>query len=108
MKTIHSTALLAALFVVLPAHAASDADVNRMTTYAALLGRAQGCGIETYTWRKGVASWMDRTFDAEIMPSMMEVFAMGFSNEMKAQRAGKTGDLCTNVRRVVMSTAWPE
>lgn len=30
-----------------PADAASDTDIDRMTSYAVILGRAAGCGINT-------------------------------------------------------------
>lgn len=108
MKTTLSAAMLAIFLTSTPAFAGNEVDVDNMTTYAALLGRAEGCGINTYTWRRGVANWMSRRFDAELLPSMMEIFAMGYAGAMKDQRAGRSPDPCVIVKQTVMSTAWPE
>lgn len=46
----------------LPANAASDTDIDRMTSYAVILGRAAGCGINTDKESRRVGKWMDRVF----------------------------------------------
>jgi hypothetical protein len=63
VNLIKPIAFAAALFAASPlAIAASQADIDKLTTYAVVLGRAVACGANLDDASRRVGRWMDRTF----------------------------------------------
>jgi hypothetical protein len=50
------------LTIALPVYAASEKDIDKMTTFAVILGRAIGCGIDTAQASEAVGAWLDKSF----------------------------------------------
>ena len=61
MKTLVKV-VVAFIILVSSAIAASPAEIDKLTTYAVILGRATACGINTKEASSRVGTWMDRTF----------------------------------------------
>ena len=55
--------------------AVSDQDIDRLTTYTTILGRATACGINTKKPAERVGKWMDKTFSPEEKGTYIEIFA---------------------------------
>ncbi|MEK6685995.1 MAG: hypothetical protein AABY99_06360, partial [Pseudomonadota bacterium] len=76
--------------------AASSEDIDKLTTYATILGRAIACGndIEDSMYRVGVGKWMDRTFlpgsvDQKIY---LPIFMEGVRYHAQMQKEGESPD----------------
>lgn len=92
-------ALLTALSIN-SAHAASDADVNKLTTYAVMLGRAAGCGLSVDSEASQVGSWMDRRFKpgSSDQRTYLPIFMAGVRENADRQAKGLSPDDCGTVR----------
>lgn len=89
--------------------APSAVDIDRMTTYATLLGRAIGCGIDVDPEMRRVGRWMDRTFPpgSAKQKTYLPIFMAGIKHHAEEQRAGRSPDSCTTLRREVKAFPWP-
>lgn len=87
--------------------ATTDANVDRMTTYAVLLGRAVGCGLDTEAASRRVGAWMDDTFNVEQRKVYLPIFIFGMTQQAEAQRAGRSPDSCSQVRQQFARVNWP-
>lgn len=103
--------LLIALLLASPvaSYAATEADIDKMTTYATVLGRAIGCGINTDSAMKRVGRWMDKTFppgsrDQQIY---LPIFMEGVKHHAEQQRAGSSPDSCSELRKTFNTFPWP-
>ena len=106
--------LLYIVFTILPvvfcystAYAVSDQDIDRLTTYTTILGRATACGINTKKQAERVGKWMDRTFSPEEKGTYLEIFAIGVSYAAKMQSEGRSPDSCFDVSRTLDGFPWP-
>ena len=68
--------------------------VDAMTTFAVILGRAIGCGVDVEKPANKVAIWMDNTFSNKERATYLPVFAFGVEHHMKQQQSGKSPDSC--------------
>lgn len=89
--------------------AASDADIDRLTTYAVILGRAVGCGISTSYEASRVGDWMDRKFppgsaDQKIY---LPIFMNGVRENAEKQSRGLSPDDCGSVEEQFNMVRWP-
>lgn len=89
--------------------AATEAEIDHMTTYAVILGRATGCGIDVTSESARVGKWMDRVFppgsrDQQIY---LPIFIQGMSHHAREQAAGRSPDSCAEMRRQVRTFPWP-
>lgn len=84
-------------------------DVDRLTSYAVILGRATGCNIDTTKEMQMVGRWMDRIYPpgSEDQRVMLPVFMAGVKQHADAQRAGRSPDGCATVARHFGSITWP-
>ena len=89
--------------------AASSADIDKLTTYAVILGRAVACGANIDDASRRVGRWMDRTFppgssdQKTYLPILME----GMRYHAQQQKEGKSPDSCSAVLRSFNSFPWP-
>lgn len=85
----------------------TDEDIDKATTYAAMIGRAAGCGIKTENEVRRVGAWLDRTFSGDMRTMQLLIFMEGMKLNAQQQAEGKTGDTCATVRRVFEEIDWP-
>lgn len=92
-----------------PVQAASPKDIDHMTTYAVILGRAIGCGIDTDYAMKRVGAWMDRKFPpgSADQKTYLPVFVTGLEYNASQQHSGKSPDSCEQVRSTFSKMKWP-
>lgn len=90
-----------------PSFAASDVDIDHLSSYAVLLGRGVACGQNVDAPSRSVGAWIDRTWSGSEKGAMLKVFMLGMENAAKMQRDGKTPDSCSKVRDVLNTTPWP-
>ncbi len=84
---------------------ATDADIDKMTSYAVIIGRAAGCGIDTGDAMRRVGKWMDRRFPRQ--GTYLVIFMAGVEQHAKQQAEGKSPDTCAQVKRSFRNTPWP-
>ena len=110
MKIYQSLPLVMALITPSgPAYSASAEDIDKLTTYATMLGRGIACraGAERPSHRIG--AWMDEHFppgstDQRIY---LPIFIVGTRNAAQQQHDGRSPDSCRDVLRVFYSFPWP-
>lgn len=89
--------------------AASDADVDRLTTYATLLGRAVGCGLNTSSEAARVGDWMDQRFlpGSDDQQTYLPIFMAGVQENARRQSQGESPDSCASVKEQYSLVKWP-
>ena len=85
----------------------TSAKVDRMTSYATIIGRAIGCGVDTAAETRRVGLWLDATFTGEQRKVYLPTFAAGMKMHAQAQRAGSSPDSCATVRDQFARVHWP-
>lgn len=91
------------------AHAASDADINKLTSFAVMLGRAAGCGLSVTDQAGRVGSWMDERFKPGSVDQQMylPIFMAGVRDNADRQSNGLSPDDCGTVREQFALVDWP-
>lgn len=91
------------------AQAATDTDINKLTTYAVMLGRAAGCGLSVTNEASQVGSWMDRRFKPGSADQQMylPIFMAGVRENADRQSRGLSPDDCSTVRQQFSLVDWP-
>lgn len=89
--------------------AGAGANMDRLTTWAVLIGRGQGCGIDTSLEISRVGAWLDQvappgSSDQQVM---LPVFMATVTQNARAQLAGQSPDGCATVMREYQRHAWP-
>lgn len=104
-KAILFTALCFSSF----SFAAQEEDIDKLTTYAVLLGRASACNIDVTGPAKQVGAWLDRTFPrgSEDQQIYLPIFMAGMTHHAKEQKNGKSPDTCADLKRTISKTPWP-
>ena len=89
--------------------AATDADINRLTSYAVMLGRAVGCGLSTKDQASRVGKWMDQRFAPGSADQKMylPIFSAGVRENAQRQSQGQSPDDCDTVREQFSLVDWP-
>lgn len=105
MKFIFLFLLVTAMSTPAPCY--TDADIDKATTYAAILGRAAACGVATDNDSRRVGAWLDRTFSGEMRKMQLLIFMEGMKMNAQNQAEGKTGDTCEGVKRAYQGVNWP-
>jgi hypothetical protein len=77
------------------ANAASADDIDKMTTYAAMLGRASACGSDTEDASRRVGAWLDERFQKGPKADRiyMRVFLEGMTHHAREQAAVNSPDI---------------
>jgi hypothetical protein len=105
---------LAFVIVLLPAlpvcAAPSPEAVDKLTTYAVMLGRATVCvdPAESKPVAARVANWIDRNFHGEDRAAYLLVFMQGMDMNARAQGEGRSSDSCAVVARQFRLFPWPQ
>ena len=90
------------------AQAASEAELERMSSLALLLGRGIGCNLETRRASAMIGSWFDQTFPpgSSEQQRYLPVFAEEVEHHARAQRSGDSPDSCADVANAFYTMRW--
>ncbi len=88
---------------------ASSKDIDRMTTYAVVLGRTVACGADITDASRRVGRWMDVKFPpgSQDQKTFLPIFIQGVEYHAQQQKEGKSPDSCAAVLRNFKSFPWP-
>jgi len=92
-----------------PALGVSSQDVDRITTYAVILGRAVACGADISDASRRVGQWMDVKFPpgSQDQQAYLPIFVNGVGYHAQQQKEGKSPDSCAAVLRNFKAFPWP-
>jgi hypothetical protein len=90
------------------AQAASEAELERMSSLALLLGRGIGCNLETKRASAVIGSWFDQTFPpgSREQERYLPVFAEKVEQHAREQRRGDSPDSCADVANAFYTMRW--
>lgn len=90
------------------AKAASEADLQRMSNMALLLGRAAGCGLDTSRATDVIGTWFDQTFPPGSIDQKryLPAFAKEVRRHAAAQQSGDSPDSCGDVAQAFDTMRW--
>lgn len=88
---------------------ASAQDIDKLTTYAVILGRAIACGADVGSASGKVGRWMDGVFPpgSSDQKTYLPIFMGGTRYHAEQQKLGKSPDTCSSVLRAFNSFPWP-
>ena len=103
-----TTLVLIPIFTALPVAAYNKGDIDKMTSYAVILGRAIGCGIDTDEAAKYVGRWFDSRWPRRSpdQGTYLMILADGIKMHADEQRSGRAPDSCSEVRRQFNLMKW--
>jgi hypothetical protein len=102
-----AAALLLASSIAQPARAASEAELERMSSLALLLGRGIGCNLDTKRASGVIGSWFDRTFPAPAeQERYLPEFAAQVEQHARQQRSGDSPDSCADIANAFYTMRW--
>jgi hypothetical protein len=102
-----AAALLLGTCLVQPARAASEAEFERMSSLALLLGRGIACNLDTKRASGVIGSWFDQTFPASAeQERYLPVFAQEVEQHARQQRSGGSPDSCADVAHAFYTMRW--
>jgi hypothetical protein len=89
--------------------AASSRDIDKLTTYSVVLGRAAACGGDIEGPSRRVGAWMDRAFPpgSSDQKVYLPVFMQGMQYHAQQQATGKSPDSCASVLKTLRGFPWP-
>ena len=92
-----------------PALAASEADIDKLTTYATILGRAVACGNSIEAPMSRVGRWIDKKFPSGSNDQRiyLPIFMEGVRHHAKMQKDGESPDSCSSVTQTFSTFPWP-
>lgn len=87
----------------------SASDIDRLTTYGTILGRAIGCGLDVNPEMRRVGKWMDKRFPpgTQRQKIYLPIFMETVKRSAIQQRNGNSPDSCGAVRDMVQKFPWP-
>jgi hypothetical protein len=90
------------------APAASETEVERLSSFALLLGRGIGCNLDTKRAARAISSWFERTFPADSgeQERYLPVFAGEVERHARQQRGGGSPDSCADVAHAFYTMRW--
>ena len=93
-----------------PTSVPNASDVDKLTTYAVVLGRSISCGVNTADVSKRIGRWFDEAFTLGTAghATYLVVFSEGVKLNAEQQRAGHTPDSCTTITKNFNSFPWPK
>lgn len=88
---------------------ASSSDIDQLTTYSVILGRAVACGADITVQSRSVGVWIDRKFPpgSSDRKTYLMMFMEGLRYHAEQQKQGKSPDTCPAVLRSFKSFDWP-
>lgn len=84
-------------------------NIDRVTTYAVLIGRGLGCGVDVKPQVARVGAWLDRIAPpgSEAQRTLLPMFTEQSQYHAGQQIAGKSPDGCAAVARAIRNHPWP-
>lgn len=110
MKNIFSFTVFSLLFVTMSAaEAASSKNIDKLTSYSVILGRAAACGGDIEIPSRRVGAWMDKIFPpgSADQKTYLPIFTEGMLYHAQQQAAGKSPDSCSSVLNTLRGFPWP-
>ncbi len=99
---------LVIILVLLVSTAAAHAgNVDRLSTYAVLLGRGAACGADIDAPSTRVGAWIDQTWSGKDRAAMMMAMIQGMEIAARDQAGGRSPDTCAQVRQALAKMQWP-
>lgn len=101
---------MAFLMSLMPVNAlaASDQDIDRLTSYAVLMGRGIACGAPNAEDAMGkIGAWMDRVFSNNEKAIYISIFTEGVRYHAQMQKDGRSPDPCSAVLSQFAQVRWP-
>ena len=102
-------AIITLQFATVEVNAASSADIDKLTTYAVVLGRGVACGGNIDDASRKVGRWMDKIFPpgSSDQQTYLPMLAEGMRYHAQQQSAGKSPDNCQSVLKTLRGFPWP-
>lgn len=96
-------------FNIAVVNAASSEDIDKLTTYAVILGRAVACDADVDDASRRVGRWMDGAFPpgSSEQGTYLSIFMEGMRYHALQQREGNSPDSCAAVRSALNKFPWP-
>lgn len=110
MRQFLCVALLAALLcgaAVTRSAAEPASDMDKVTTYAELLGRGISCGFDMKEQTRRVGTWIDHTFTGQDMGLARKQFVTGMQQGVKKQAAEPAEESCPRLQKTLNEVTWP-
>jgi len=84
-------------------------NIDTMTSYAVIIGRASGCGVNTSPEMARIGKWFDANFssDSKEKSTQLLIFMAGVKHHADMQYRGESPDSCEQVRKVYNTISWP-
>ena len=99
-ETVRNITLFLLIAVLLSlstkAFAYSEQDINKLTTLAAIYGRAVACGADVDGPISRTGTWIDSTFGND-RGAYLQIFMSGMQQNAQNQASGRTGESCDSV-----------
>jgi hypothetical protein len=100
---------MSSLFCPVQTLAASEDDIDRLTTYAAIIGRAVACGVNTENALRRVDAWIDKRFPpgSSDQKKYLPIYINAVQYHADQQASGKSPDTCSQVKKNFRKMQWP-
>ena len=84
-------------------------EIDRVSTYAVLIGRGAACGVDTRAAASRVGVWLDRVAPpgSEAQLTLLPMFMRQSHYHAQQQASGRSPDDCASVARAIRSYPWP-
>jgi len=102
------TMLLVGMAVAPAAQAASEAEIERLSSFAMVLGRGIGCNLDTKRAAVMLENWFDKAFPpgSGEQEQYRPVFAAEVKQYARQQRSGDSPDSCADVAQAFYTLRW--
>jgi hypothetical protein len=103
-----AAALLLGNSLAQPAHAASEAEVERLSSFAMVLGRGIGCNLDTKRAAAVLNQWFDKAFPpgSGEQEHYLPRFAAEVEQYRLQQHSGDSPDSCADVAQAFYTLRW--
>lgn len=110
MKNLRATVVAATTVVMsIPvAPAATDKQIDDLTSYAVIIGRGLACGEDIEDPMNRVGAWLLNSFAPKERGPYLRVLVTGIEYHAGQQRDGLSPDTCAAARRAFQRTHWPQ
>ncbi|AMQ41431.1 hypothetical protein AMS64_02990 [Aeromonas veronii] len=86
-------------------YSAEEKDIDKMTTYSTILGRAIGCELDVSKELEHVGTWMDKR---GLTNKYLMIFAESLKLNMQSQIDGSSPDSCQSVEKTIQKMNFGE
>lgn len=100
--------LVVSIIFTMPVIAASSNDIDKLTTFSTILGRATACGLNTKSASRTVGAWIDSTFKpgSDDQITYLPIFMQGVEYAAQQQASGSSPDSCASVSKTFYNMTW--